>query len=165
MKRLNQEELNLCRIQARIFEASLKETMSSPIFIRRFMNSEVAKRMDQGGFFLEASSMDSIFCELEEEYGKSNYGKIKYAEDELYWIGYMYRYWAVAAGWSSKKIYRIIGAKDMKLRYYPLHTMDPERAIEEIMEDKEISMNSEERNLEIMRRLILEKMNKKKVGI
>ena len=57
MKKIDEEGLKLCALQADIFAESLETTQcSSPIFIRRFMNSRVAARMDHRGFLLEAFS-------------------------------------------------------------------------------------------------------------
>jgi len=56
MKKIDEEGLKLCALQAEVFAASLTVTQcSSLIFIRRFMNSEVAARMDRRGFLLGAS--------------------------------------------------------------------------------------------------------------
>ena len=44
MKPLTSIEIGLCQSQAKIFELSIDRTnCSSPIFIRRFMNSSIAK--------------------------------------------------------------------------------------------------------------------------
>ena len=44
MKKLDYNEYSVCRLQGKLFEASLKSNdSSSPIFIRRFMNSEIAR--------------------------------------------------------------------------------------------------------------------------
>src|SRR5699024_4264111 len=95
MKKIDEIGLKLCKIQAEVFSASVKETnCSSPIFMRRFMNSQVAQRMDLGGFLFEACDVSQIFQEIEMEFGESSYGKEKYSEAELYWIGYLYRYWS-----------------------------------------------------------------------
>ena len=46
MNPLNSIEIKLCQLQAKIFERSVKETnYSSPVFIRRFMFSEIAKSL------------------------------------------------------------------------------------------------------------------------
>lgn len=66
MKKIDEEGLKLCALQADIFAESLETTQcSSPIFIRRFMNSQVAARMDHRGFLLEASDAVSILNEVE----------------------------------------------------------------------------------------------------
>ena len=76
MKKIDEEGLKLCALQADIFAESLETTQcSSPIFIRRFMNSQVAARMDHRGFLLEASDAVSILNEVEAQYGPTSYGK------------------------------------------------------------------------------------------
>ena len=51
MKQMDSEGLWLCRMQGTMFRESLKtEKSSSAVFIRRFMNSDVARRMDEGNF-------------------------------------------------------------------------------------------------------------------
>lgn len=54
------------------------------------MNSLVAKRMDKGSFLFESSTSESIFAEIEEEFGEIEYGKAKFSDIEIYWIGYIY---------------------------------------------------------------------------
>ena len=56
------------------------------------MNSLVAKRMDKGSFLFESSTSESIFAEIEEEFGEIEYGKAKFSDIEIYWIGYIYIY-------------------------------------------------------------------------
>ena len=104
MKKIDEAGLKLCALQADIFAKSL-ETMqcSSPIFIRRFMNSQVAARMDHRGFLLEASDTASILNEVEAQYGPTSYGKERYGREELYWLGYLYRYWAYTYEKNSKQ--------------------------------------------------------------
>ena len=95
MRKIDEIGLKLCKMQADVFSASANETnCSSPIFMRRFMNSQVAQRMDLGGFLFEACDVNRIFEEIDAEFGESSYGKEKYSEAELYWIGYIYRYWS-----------------------------------------------------------------------
>jgi hypothetical protein len=50
MRNINSDDLTLCRMQAELFEKSALLDCSSAIFIRRFMNSYIAKRMDSVGF-------------------------------------------------------------------------------------------------------------------
>lgn len=54
------------------------------------MNSLVAKRMDKGSFLFESSTLESIFAEIEEEFSEIEYGKAKFSDIEIYWIGYIY---------------------------------------------------------------------------
>lgn len=79
MKKIDEEGLKLCELQADVFAKSIEMTKcSSPIFIRRFMNSQVAVRMDHRGFLLEASDDISILNEVEAQYGMTSYGKERY---------------------------------------------------------------------------------------
>lgn len=140
MKKIDEIGLKLCKIQAEVFSASVKETnCSSPIFMRRFMNSQVAKRMDLGGFLFEACDVSQIFREIEMEFGESSYGKEKYSEAELYWIGYLYRYWSCTYQKTSKQIYKFIKPKELRALYYPYHSLDPAQAIERILEARGVN--------------------------
>lgn len=137
MKKIDENGLKLCKMQADLFVTSGKEMeCSSLIFMRRFMNSKVAKRMDTGNFLFEACDVNQIIDEINIEFGRSSYGKEKYTEDELYWMGYLYRYWSYTHQKNSKQIYKIIKPKELRSLYYPYHSLDPEQAIERILEAK-----------------------------
>lgn len=159
MKKIDRDGLLLCEIQATVFEKSIeKEDCSSSIFVRRFMNSGICEKMD-GEYFLEENySVAKVLEEINEEYGESTYGKTKFSKEELYWMGYIYRYFAYIYKLSSKKIYKIINATELRELYYPYHTLDPQKAIERIMEAKDyvILETPEEitrKGVEILRRL------------
>ena len=105
MKKIDEEGLKLCMLQAEVFADSLTVTLcSSPVFIRRFMNSEVAARMDRRGFLLESCDVESVLNEVDEQYGPTSYGRERYGREELYWLGYLYRYWAYTYEKSSKQV-------------------------------------------------------------
>lgn len=156
MRSIDEQGLKLCKMQAEIFSASSsKETCSSPIFIRRFMNSQVAKRMDTDGFLYEACDISGIFEDINTQFGKSSYGQEKYSDSELYWIGYIYRYWAYTHQKSSKQIYKIIKPKELKTLYYPYHSLDPAQAVERILEARGMNEdNLTEKGVSILRSLI-----------
>ncbi len=152
MRKIDETGLKLCKIQADVFAASVAETKcSSLIFIRRFMNSNVARRMDMEGFLFEACDTNQIFEEINMEFGDSSYGKEKYGQSELYWIGYIYRYWSYIHKKTSKQIYRIIKPKELCDLYYPYHSLDPAQAIERILEAKGVEEDLTARGVKIMR--------------
>ena len=92
MKAFDKDGLLLCNLQATTFEMSIEtESMSSEVFIRRFMNSHVAKDLDNESALQTSIQPQTIFDRLEEQYGSSNYGSVKYSKNEIYWIGYIYR--------------------------------------------------------------------------
>ena len=74
-------ELKLCQAQAKIFEASVtKAHYSSPIFIRRFTYSSIAKSFDEKVYLYRSDSIEEIFNDVLskiEEYRKVNGKRIK----------------------------------------------------------------------------------------
>lgn len=136
MKEMDSLGLRMCRYQGELFELSAKELdCSSAVFIRRFMNSDLAKRMDEGGILFDSLDLRGALGEIEDQYGETSYGEEKFSLDELYWIGYIYRYWAIAKGKSSKQIHRIAKPDYMRKLFFPYHSLDPLQAIDRILED------------------------------
>jgi len=159
MKSVNENGLNVCRIQGELFRESVDKTdCSSPVFLRRFMYSKAAARMDHGGFLSESASLDDIFEEIDEEYGKSFYGRVKYDYEEMYWIGYIYRYWCFTDTVSSKNLYRRIKPDELRKLYFPYHSMDPGQAVERIKEAHGIKAEDyTARGVELLRKIKKEK--------
>lgn len=155
MKTMDEIGNKLCRAQAELFVSSISLTnCSSAIFLRRFMNSSVAKRMDDGSFLFEASTNESVIAEIEEEFGKTDYGKVKFTENELYWMGYLYRYWCYTYEKTSKQVYRIMKPTELRELFFPYHSLDNAAAIERILEAKNSREEDlTERGVEILRRI------------
>lgn len=156
MKKIDEAGLTLCVLQAEVFADSLTVTQcSSLVFIRRFMNSEVAARMDRNGFLLEACDVTSIFNEVEAQYGPTSYGKERYGREELYWLGYLYRYWTYTYEKSSKQVYKQMKPKNLRKLYYPYHSLDPAQAIERILESSGSKEDDyTEKGVQILRRIL-----------
>ena len=153
MMPLEYHELCLCRLQAKIFELSVKDTnCSSPVFIRRFMMSKYVKVFDEFDYLFMSCNLEDTFDELDEEYGKSTYGKIKYSQDEMYWIGYIYRVISIKFNLTSKQIFKLFKASEI-IDYYPIyHTYDIVDAASRMIEEKLGSKQSnQERVLEFIR--------------
>lgn len=160
MKKIDEFGLGLCKAQAKLFVDSLSYVKcSSPVFLRRFMNSLVAKRMDEGSFLFESSTSESIFAEIEEEFGKIEYGKNKFSDNEMYWMGYLYRYWCYTFEKTSKQVYHIIKPIELRELYYPYHSLDCQAAIERILEAKGVSSEDYTvQGVEILRNLQTQKI-------
>ena len=95
VKKIDNDGLLLCEIQAETFEKSIdKMNSSSEIFIRRFMKSRIAVRMDNKSILDSNIQSNDILQLVDEEYGPTDYGSVKYSHDEMYWIGYVYRYFS-----------------------------------------------------------------------
>lgn len=142
MKTIDQDGLLLCDLQAEAFEMSVNATASSSaVFIRRFMNSKIAKWLDGGSILALNVQPADLLKLVEEQYGPSGYGSLKYTQNEMYWIGYVYRYYSYTYQCSSVHAYKIIKPDELRGLFLPYHTLDPAQAIERILEAKGISGN------------------------
>ncbi len=159
MKKMDEAGRKLCKAQAELFASSAALTKcSSAVFLRRFMNSSAAERMDNGSFLFEADTNKSIVAEIEEEFGRTAYGKIKYSENELYWMGYLYRYWCYTREKTSRQVYRIIKPAELRDLFFPYHSLDTGAAVERILEAKKSREEDMiERGVAILRRIQGEK--------
>ena len=157
MKKIDNDGLLLCEMQAKAFELSgIEQNTSSAVFIRRFMNSNVAKQLDNMAVLRSNMQAADILKLIDEEYGKSEYGSVKYSLNELYWIGYIYRYYAYTYDKTSKQVYKIVKPKELRDLFLPYHTMDPAQAIDRILEAKglaNIDDYEEKRQFEIFKRI------------
>lgn len=136
MRKMDSLGLKVCSYQALLFEGSIEQTdCSSKIFIRRFMNSNLAKRMDREGFMFDSLDVSDAINEIEDQYGASAYGVEKFTVEEMHWIGYIYRYWAYVTEKSSKQLYKIVKPEKLRKLYFPYHSLDPLQAIERIIEE------------------------------
>ena len=147
----------LCELQATAFENSIdKMDSSSEIFIRRFMKSNIAKRMDDESILESNLQANDILQLVDEEYGVSHYGTVKYTHNEMYWIGYIYRCLAITYEFTSARVYKIIKPKELRELFLPYHTLDPSQAIERILEAKGLLLDEEaelQRQYEIFRKI------------
>ena len=149
MKKINKDGLILCELQASAFENSIdKMNSSSEIFIRRFMRSKIAKRLDDESLLESNIQANDILQMVDEEYGVTDYGSVKYTHNEMYWIGYIYRYFAITYELTSAQIYKIVKPKELRGLFLPYHTMDPAQAIERILEAKGVLTDE---NMELQR--------------
>ena len=157
MKKMDKDGMLLCELQAKTFELSLKLTeTSSEIFIRRFMNSDVAKMLDNTSILETNLQPQDIVESRQEQYGVSHYGSVKYTENEMYWIGYLYRFFAYTYELQSRRVYKIVKSKELRGLFLPYHTLDPAQAVERILEAKGLCFDEESelrRQYEIYKRI------------
>lgn len=156
MKEIDKDGILLCELQAQTFEMSVEETqVSSDIFIRRFMNSKIVKMIDRETILETTIQPQDLLREIEEQYGVSQYGSVKYTRNEMYWIGYLYRYFSYTYEYSSVQVYKIIKGKELRELFLAYHTLDPAQSIERILEAKGMLCDEEseiQRQYEIFRR-------------
>lgn len=139
MKKIDRNGLLLCDLQAKTFECAVDLTsVSSEIFIRRFMNSKIAKTLDNESILQTNLHAKDILDRIEAQYGKLDYGSVKYTHNEMFWIGYLYRYFSYTYELSSLQVYKIVKPKELRGLFLAYHTMDPSQAIERILESKNL---------------------------
>jgi len=125
-------EMQLCDIQGRLFELSLRNGLDSERFITLFMKSKCAADYDMSYNRLQWMGEEYILEELIDECGDKLIQGEQYSEDQMFWIGYTYRYWHFLTGESSKKIIFQVPAEIMRRGYAGFHTEDMTLAIEDL---------------------------------
>lgn len=155
MKELTYEGRRLCELQARVFEASLRLSEDgSAVFVRRFMRSGLARRLDSGGAALEFADVGQMVREVDAEYGGKAYGSAKFTAEEMHWMGYLYRCWCCITGDSSKLAYKQIGARELRMLFGGYHSLDATLAVERIRDAKGLRDDGEiERGVELLKRI------------
>lgn len=128
-------QLTLCDTQGKLFELSGKRGYDSETFIKAFMTTDISKDMDKEFHHVQWAGKEYIMSRMEDENSNaiSNNG-IVFDNETLYWTGYIYRYWNIYTGESSKEIYKQAPAKTMQTVYLMYHTMSPELAIDRLKE-------------------------------
>lgn len=128
-------QITLCDTQGKLFELSSQRGYESESFIKSFMMSDISKDMDKDFHHVHWAGKEYIMSRMEEE-NTDDLSKngVKFDNEALYWIGYIYRYWNTYTGESSKEIYKQASAKVMQTVYLMYHTMSPEVAIDRLKE-------------------------------
>ena len=157
MKKISKNGLLLCDLQAKTFESTVDlSSVSSEIFMRRFMHSKIAKTMDSGAILQTNMHEKDILDMIEEQYGKIEYGSTRYTHNEMFWIGYLYRYFCYTYELSSVQVYKIVKPRELRGVFPAYHTMDTSQAIERILESKGLLVDEEtelKRQFEIFKRI------------
>ena len=133
-KELSSFELQLCDIQGRLFELDLKENLEYPDFAEKFMNSETARFLDYPYDRLQWAGEEYILENLMEEAVLKQCRGENYSQEQVYWMGYVYRYWHFYTGETSREIYAQADAVQMAECYLGFHTLDVSMAIEDLKE-------------------------------
>ena len=134
-KILSRFERQLCDIQGRLFERSLKKELDSIDFINKFMNSKTCEFMDMSYDRLQWAGEEYVLENLMDEMAVNPAGDI-FSKEEMFWAGYVYRYWHLLTGESSRDIYIQADAKRMKDCYIGFHSLDVTMAIDNLKEIK-----------------------------
>ena len=128
-------QLTLCDTQGKLFELSGERGYDSETFIKAFMTTDISKDMDKDFHHVQWAGKEYIMSRMEDENSAAiSSSGIVFDNETLYWTGYIYRYWNIYTGESSKEIYKQAPAKTMQTVYLMYHTMSPELAIDRLKE-------------------------------
>ena len=128
-------QLTLCDTQGKLFELSGERGYDSESFIKAFMTTDISKDMDKDFHHIQWAGKEYIMSRMEDENPDAiDSNGIVFDNETLYWTGYIYRYWNIYTGESSKDIYKQAPAKTMQTVYLMYHTMSPELAIDRLKE-------------------------------
>ena len=133
---MNKDFSFMCEMQAEFFSlANERFKCSSSFLIAKFMNSEIAKDLDNIDDAYNFVSPNNLVYKMSYEYPSlKKEGKNKYPNQVIYWIGYAYRAWCLLSKRNSYKIYKIIGADEMVSLYNAFHTFSIEYCVERFEE-------------------------------
>lgn len=146
MRKFNEDGLLLAGYQAKLFEKSYDLNCSSPIFLRRFIHSDLSKALDENCSSLVSLDVNEGIDNIISQFGDSNYGKIKYSKESLFWMGYLYRYISYTREESTSFIVSLFDHKLMNNVYYSFHTQDPEWCIQSLLEIKKLDKDIFDKN-------------------
>lgn len=127
-------KLALCEMQAQLFVQSGEKGYASEMFIKAFMNSDIADNLDMPFHHMQWAGAHYLMSRMEEENAEALMRGECFDAETLYWTGYLYRYWHIEKGESSREIYKQAPAKTMRIVYLMYHTMSPEMAIDRLKE-------------------------------
>lgn len=137
MREFDHNGLLMAEYQGKLFEQSEEMNCSSPVFIRRFLHSDLLKNLDNSLYV--SLDVNEGLRHILEQFGDSSYGKEKYSKAALFWIGYMYRYIAYTRGQETSFIMKLFDHKQMNSVYYSYHTQDPEWCVKSLLDLNNIS--------------------------
>ena len=128
-------QLALCDTQGQLFQLAGEKGFASENFVKLYMNSQAAADMDKDFHHVQWAGKEYILSELLDECQEANTtsGEV-YDAETLYWMGYIYRYWNLYTGETSRAVYRQAPARKMQVVYLMYHTMSPELAIDRLKE-------------------------------
>lgn len=133
-KELSSFEFQLCDIQGRLFELARAKKAGFPEFAEAFMKSETAEYLDYPYDRLQWAGEEYIFENLSDETEIKSGDNTEYSQEEVYWMGYVYRYWHFYTGETSRQIYEQADAETMRDCYLGFRTLDVPMAIDDLKE-------------------------------
>ena len=88
----------------------------------------------------------------------NSYGINKYEPEKMYWMGYIYRYWAYIYEISSKRLYELYPGSKLYEKYDKLSSLKPEYVIDDIMNSENIELLDQNDYFDRAKSLISERL-------
>ena len=158
MREFDHDGLLLAEYQGKLFEKSNELNCSTAVYIRRFLHSDLLKKLDSNNPTSLSLDVTEGNNSILEQFGDSDYGKVKYSKSSLFWMGYMYRYISYTREQSTKFVMKIFSYKQMNDVYYSFHTQDPEWCIQSLLEINNLTENIFDNNIRL-KQIMKEKGN------
>ena len=134
MREFDHDGLLLTEYQGKLFEKSAELECSTAIFLRRFLHSDLLKKLDMNDAASLSLDVNEGIDSIQNQFGDSDYGKTKYSKSALFWIGYIYRYISYTRGVTTKIVMNLFPYKQLNEVYYSFHTQDPEWCVQNLLE-------------------------------
>ena len=133
---MNSHEQMMCEMQAYFFALSRDSFLcGSSFFISRFMNSELAKDLDNIDDPYNYISPNNSIKIMRESFPSLNLKEgDKYSIEVLKWIGYIYRAWAIIKKKSSSSLYKSFKSNQLLPLFDSFHTFSIEYCIDRLEE-------------------------------
>lgn len=125
----------------------------------------MADSFDAKSLSRTGDSVSKCLDGLKKEYGDMRYGKEKFSPEEMYWIGYIHRFFCLSYGVSSLEAFKILKAAVLRKVFYPYHSLDCADAIERMLESRGRTLDQkelEEKVKSIYRRMLKEEVRNKR---
>lgn len=147
MREFDLNGLRLAEYQAQLFEYSAKQLeCSSAVFIRRFLHSDLLKILDKNESSRLSLNVKEGLEMIEEQYGPSKYGKVKFSSESLFWMGYLYRYISYTRNIETPLIFKMFDYKKINELYYTYHTQSMEWCVDNLLELFNLNENIFDKN-------------------
>lgn len=157
MREFDINGIRLAEYQANLFEKSVERfDCSTKIFLRRFLLSDILKTLDQNESAFISMTVDEALSNIEDAFGKTNYGKIKYSPDTMFWMGYLYRYISYTRDINTKLLFKFFKPELLNELYSVYHTQDMEWCIANLLELNDLTEDIFDKNKrlkEVIKRL------------
>ncbi|MBQ8139793.1 MAG: antitoxin [Lachnospiraceae bacterium] len=139
MRKFDHTGLLLAEYQGKLFEKSCDLNCSTGIFIRRFLHSDLLKKLDLNDTSKLSLDVNEGITNITEQFGDSEYGSVKYSKSSMFWIGYMYRYISYTREINTVLLSKLFNYKQLNDVYFSFHTQDPEWCVRNLLEINNIS--------------------------